>query len=154
MPSLRFYQVEIDNKLKETSVKIEIDNDDSNYMNGFMNRSTLIKCKVLALVPVDKEKYYWLYNLMKKRRFRKYAWSRRKFNSYLFGLEQTMHLKEHKDKNIWEHVIGGSVQIHCYLKKKYGLLVPHTPKIQQPYLEVWSKWRPIKLWYKLLEAYN
>lgn len=158
LPSLRFYNVEISNKIEKTSVRIEIDNDDSNYTNGFMTKSTLIKCKVLTIIPADEKIYYWFYKKLQARTIRKYNWLRRNNRSYVLGLEQDMYFLNKKNKILLhcDEYIGGSGQISCELKKKYGLLTPLSTKVVRlyPYLQEAAVWRPIKLWYNFLAGLN
>ena len=58
IPNLKFYQLNLpDDDLCEHSISLQIKNDDSNYNNGFMTKSTLIKFHTCYLAPGDNYRY-------------------------------------------------------------------------------------------------
>lgn len=61
-PKLYFYQLRPRSDISKSSIKLKIDNDDSNYNNSFMTKSTLLKIHSLYMVPAkDCETAYKLF---------------------------------------------------------------------------------------------
>jgi hypothetical protein len=137
LPPLHFYEIEIDNRLKQTNIHIEIDNNDSDYTNGFMKRSTLLQFRVLSLLPFDKNIYSWFLKKKIDKIFTyRYPWYRRhtsniffSFSNYTFANTkwignngQKIDASIKKEFNILK--IGGSGNLYCPVIKKYGILLP------------------------------
>jgi hypothetical protein len=130
LPCLRFYQIDVDDQLKQSQIVIDIDNNDCDYTNGFMRRSTLLQLRILSLLPEDKKIYSWFLQRMRDRRNTdRYPWYRREGINRLFSLDnvtwignngQNFHNKPkiHAMKNF---NIGGNGRLHCEIIKKYGI---------------------------------
>lgn len=140
-PALRFYEVEIDKKIERLSIRIDINNSDSNYTNGFMTKTTLIRFKYCHFFPLDKRVLSKLSEISKINRLSKnYAWYRTSKN-FIFNLVQNgMHWKgvngqkianflninsvSKKMLNFAEISVGGDGNFFCHLTKKYGIFIP------------------------------
>jgi len=133
-PILRFYEVEIDEKIKHLTLRINIDNSDSNYCNGFMTNSTLIKFKICYFFPFDKRVLFRLKEIRNKNQNSiNYAWYKSKKN-FLFDLTLNgMYCKEIDEQKFEDNSkilhlstrsIGTNVNFICQLTKKYGILMP------------------------------
>jgi len=132
IPNLKFYQLNLPD-IKEHSIKLKIKNSDSNYSNGFMTKSTLIKLHTCNLVPCDDYQYvfnkiYSNNNLMAK------ELDIVNFNliPYLFWRDE----QQNFIKNVSHLTIGGSGTFTCDLIKYINILRPisvvpsHTKKIK------------------------
>ena len=74
-PPLRFYEIEEDKTLDQMELRIEIKNSDSNYNNGFITNSTLLKLQVCFFFPLDRRLLSRLIKIRKKNFINKnYAW--------------------------------------------------------------------------------
>jgi len=85
---LRFYEIEIDQTKNLEELRIEIKNSDSNYINGFMSKSTLIRLNVCYFFPL----YQKLLSRLKKirnnsRLTQNYAWYHL-YKNHIFDLLQ------------------------------------------------------------------
>jgi hypothetical protein len=147
LPILRFYELDVDKQLKQTSVRVDILNDDSNFTNGFISKSTLLKFSFLSLFPVDKKIYKWFNEKKNDRRnSSKYPWYRRDRINYFFTANHNLY-----NKIIWVgnnlqkiqgdvikemklYSIGGSGSLHCEFIKKYGILLPRFLDPIRPYI--------------------
>jgi hypothetical protein len=147
LPPLRFYELEIDNSLHQAIVRIDINNDDSNYVNGFITKSTLLQFRILSLFPFDKKITEWfLQKFCEKRNSYRYPWYRRTRLNNFFNCETTYY-----NKLLWigkngkkiegdntpfmkMHNIGGSGSLFCKFFKKYGILVEEFLENKKSYL--------------------
>jgi hypothetical protein len=57
LPNLNFYKINLLEDRHVQSIKLQVTNSDSNYNNGFMTKSTLIKFHTCCLVPNDDYQY-------------------------------------------------------------------------------------------------
>ena len=131
-PTLRFYELDVDDKLQQALIRIDVDNNDSNYINGFMTKSTQLQFKILSLLPADRKIYEWFKQKAQNQRLTsRYVWHRKKLYNALFSLieESTWIGKNGQKFNNLAHfdndlcIIGGSGSLHCKLIKKYGMLL-------------------------------
>jgi hypothetical protein len=130
-PSLRFYEVEIDKNMDQLILRINVENQDSNYTNGFVSKSTLIKLKVCMFFPLDQKILTRLSKIVKKKFFKKnfawlYAQKNDIFNPLHAGcLRWIGDNKEIYPDNftnfLYTHNIGGNGYFICNLLKKYGI---------------------------------
>ena len=130
---LRFYELEVDKNVKHLTVRINIANNDSNYSNGFVTKSTLIKLKVCYLFPLDKRVLLRLQEIKNKNRNSKnYAWYNARKN-FLFDITGTgmcwkgvngQKFESSSDSPLYLHNVGGNGEYVCQLTKKYGILMP------------------------------
>jgi len=148
LPILRFYELDVDDQLKQSSIRIDIDNDDTNYANGFMSRSTLLKFKVLSLFPLDRKIYEWFKEKKNNQRnSNKYAWYQRNYTNTFFtecqNMYNTMIWIETNGQKIQgditgrpclHHNIGGSGSLHLELIKKYGILLTRFLDPMRPWI--------------------
>lgn len=132
MPTLRFYEIDVENKQNLLELRIDINNNDNNYNNGFMTKSTTLKLRFFSFFPLDKKLLLRLNKIMKKNRFNEnYAWYHRNNNS-IFDLTTNFQWKEEKNKQIFTNTnnyflnrqyVGGSGSFKCTLVKKYGIFI-------------------------------
>ena len=126
----------IDDKILESSnykLKIEIKNSDSNYMNGFISKSTLLFPTVFYIMPYilfeDTINYTQRHFDLYSRKSTAYelkkiiSWYKkrllwpRNFNDYFISIN-----KEKKESP--KYVFGGDVTLEITMKKKYGIYWP------------------------------
>jgi hypothetical protein len=82
-PPLKFYEIDIDPVINKLELRIEIKNQDSDYNNGFMSRSTLIQLRVCHFFPLNQKLLSRLKVIRDKNRCRQnYAWYRRHNNTF------------------------------------------------------------------------
>jgi hypothetical protein len=55
LSNLRIYEIELDSICEHSIIRIEIENNDNNYLNGFMSKNTLIKLSSLYFIPYNKK---------------------------------------------------------------------------------------------------
>jgi len=127
-PPLKFYELEIDGKITNLSLRIDMHNHDSNYTNGYMTRSTLIRLEACAFFPLHPELLLRLQKIKARGLISKnYAWYRT-YKNFVFDLVQNgMCWQEANGLNITNtsvHTIGGDGVFVCELTKKYGILMP------------------------------
>jgi hypothetical protein len=142
LPPLLFYHIDVDNQITQTQIRIDIDNNDSNYINGFITNSTLLQIKVLSLLPQNKKIYEWfLQKHTSRRNTDRYAWYRRKLINRFFKFDQAKWIGNNgqkincnNDMSIEEYSIGGSGSLTCELKKKYGILLAKNQIIKRSYI--------------------
>lgn len=128
-PPLQMYELEMYDDLYQVKLRIEIENEDSNYSNGFMTASTLIQLQVCHFFPMDQTLIGRLRAIMTKNRFTEnYAWYR-STKSSIFDLARAgicWHGKNGEKiyNNTQGYNIGGSGNFVCGLEKKYGIFIP------------------------------
>jgi hypothetical protein len=122
---IKIYEIEINKNLQKLKINIDIKNDDNNYTNGFMTKSTLIKFEILQLIPLH-EGLIKLFKdkgacLLKKN----YPWYHRNFNDWFnilsagFWQEKNSTLRQ---EDFW-YFIGGSGNFLVELIKKYKIFM-------------------------------
>jgi hypothetical protein len=133
-PSLKFYEVEIDTTLDRVELRIEIKNSDSNYTNGFITNSTLIKFQVCYFFPLHEKLLLRFEEIKNKnRQTQNYAWYRF-YKNRIFDLivnslcwqgknEQIVNYNRHLNR----YNLGGDGIFTCGLVKKYQILL-NKPK--------------------------
>jgi hypothetical protein len=145
LPLLRFYEIEVDNKLQQALIRIDVDNDDNNYNNGFMTKSTHLQFKVLSLLPADRKIYEWFALKSQNQRLTdKFAWYRRKlYNTFFSLIDNLTWIGKNRQKftnitsspdGIYTNTIGGSGSLHCELIKKYGILLGRSRRPKHTYI--------------------
>jgi len=131
-PPLRFYEIDIEQTQNQLELRIDINNNDSNYNNGFITKSTLLQLQVCHFFPLDKELLSRLVKIRKKNFINEnYAWfwNNRNtiFNLSVNGIEwrgentQTFDTTNLNKFNL--HAIGGNGHFYCKLVKKYGIFI-------------------------------
>jgi len=133
LPLLRVYEIDIIDSIDQAQIRIDIENNDNNYTNGFVNKSTFLCFREFLLLPKDPSLYRrFLYSARKRLNSVNYAWYRR--DNYFFDLTtcstwignngQTI-----KYRKLRYYTIGGSGTLSCQLYKKYKILIPlvHRP---------------------------
>lgn len=138
LPPLQFYEFDVDDKLQRALIRIDVDNDDSNYSNGFITKSTQLQFKVLSLLPADRKIYEWFGSISRNQRCaEKYAWHRKKLYNIFFSLIDNLTWIGNNGQKFINlthfyndiYPIGGSGSLQCELIKKYGILLG---KLQYP----------------------
>ena len=121
-------------KQSQGTIKIEIKNTDSNYVNGFMTQSTLLYLSVFYMIPYMLfkdpinygQRYLDLFGLEST------AWNVKKMILYYkirvnwpqnFNHYFTVYQNNIKKKAV-ENVVGGNVKFQIEMKKKYGIYWP------------------------------
>jgi hypothetical protein len=134
LPLLRFYELDVNDKLQQALIRIDVNNNDSNYNNGFMTKSTQLQFKVLSLLPADRKIYEWFALKSQTQRLTdRYAWHRKNLYNKFFSLvDNSTWIGKNGQKftniapSLKETVIytvGGNGSLHCELIKKYGILL-------------------------------
>lgn len=136
-PPLQFYEVEIDKTINRIELRIEIENSDSNYCNGFMSVSTLIMLKVCYFFPLDKKLLLRLHKIKNKNRLtHNYGWYRvyknKIFNILHNGLcwqgKNGQIINSDGTEYIESYKLGVDGVFTCELKKKYQILMNKLKK--------------------------
>ena len=50
---LKFYEIDLTNFKDKVKIKIEVENNDSNYTNGFLSKTTLLCLSICTLIPKE-----------------------------------------------------------------------------------------------------
>ena len=131
-PPLRFYEVDIDKRIKNLILRINIDNSDSNYSNGFMTKSTLIKLKIFYFFPFEKRVLLRLKEIRDKNRISKnYSWYRSNKN-YIYDVVKNpiswkglnRQFENISGELLSQFSVGGNGDYISELIKKYGIFMP------------------------------
>ena len=132
-PPLRFYEVEIDTTLNRAELRIEIKNSDSNYTNGFITNSTLIKLQVCYFFPLHQKLLFRLKEIRNKIRLQEYAWYR-SYKHHIFDFFPPLQwqgkngqIVDYNRSNL-AYQIGGDGVFTCELVKKYQILMSKLKK--------------------------
>jgi hypothetical protein len=138
LPPLRFYEVEIDQSHADRlELRIEINNNDNNYTNGFMTSTTLLQLRVFYFFPLNEKLLTRLDKIMIKNRLNKnYSWLCRQksfiFDLVLNGLQwqgkNGQIFNSTKNTLLHDNKIGGDGNFTCELIKKYGIFIPILSK--------------------------
>ena len=128
-PPLKFYEIEIDKQLKELELRIDIDNSDSNYNNGFITNSTLLRLEICYFLPLDKKLLSRLIKIRKKNLINKNYASFHSNKNTIFRLNENgiewigKNTQNFKPKSYTTYTIGGNGYFSCKLVKKYGIFI-------------------------------
>jgi hypothetical protein len=132
-PPLRFYEIDIEQTQNQLELRINIHNDDSNYNNGFITKSTLLQLQVCNFFPLNKKLLSRLVKIRKKNFINKnYAWfcstSNIIFNLNQNGMEwRGENMQTFNTTNAQYDFalmsIGGNGHFYCKLVKKYGIFI-------------------------------
>ena len=130
--SLRFYEVSMDMTLNQVELRIEIKNSDSNNVNGFMSKSTLINLQVCYFFPLHQKLLLRLKEIKNKNSLtQNYAWYRSDIN-HIFNFVSNVNYMIWKgdNKQIFtpNFRIGGNGYFSCLLVKKYGIFITKNNK--------------------------
>jgi len=130
-PKLLIYNVDIDDNWKKIKLKLDIENNDSNYSNGFMTKSTLLILDCLFLLPENKNLYLKFKNWRTKKMISAdYAWFC-SHNRHLFNYATSLYWNQNERRKLEpSECVGGSGCFECELHKKYKIFMPDLP---QPY---------------------
>jgi hypothetical protein len=123
VPNLKFYQLNLPNNFKEYSIKLNIKNSDSNYNNGFMTKSTLIKFHTCCLVPCND--YQYVLNKINSKNSIKFE----EPDMAAFNLIPHLFWKDEQNnflENILHLTIGGSGVFTCDLIRHINILKPKS----------------------------
>lgn len=132
-PPLKFYELQFDKEINNLSLRIDIRNHDSNYSNGYMSRSTLIRLEVCRFFPLEQKLLRRLQKIkMRRRSSENHAWYNAWKNQTFDLVINGMHWQREDGKKITNsgltliraHDIGGDGAFLCELSKKYGILMP------------------------------
>ncbi len=138
LPPLKFYKIEINQPQDQLTIRIDIDNNDNNYTNGFITKSTLLQLQIFYLFPLEEKLLKRLEKIMKKNKLNEnYAWYRRYYNHF-FKISRSTHWhgkngQTFNTRNGYPlelHQTGGSGYFICKLVKKYGIFIT---KFIKPY---------------------
>jgi len=122
IPNLRFYQLDLPDVWKH-SIKLEIKNSDSNYNNGFMTKSTLIRFHTCSLVPCND--YQYVLDKIKSTHNLKFE----EPDTTAFNLIPYLFWKDKKNnfiENVSHLTIGGSGVFACDLIKHLNIIKPKS----------------------------
>ena len=123
---LRFYELDLSDFSDKLNLKIYVDNNDSNYCNGFLSKSTQIQLRECSFFPLNKRLLEKFYEIHKKRFSSKnYAWYQNS-KSQIFSIRT--HFEWRGDNaqilQVEDFYIGGSGYFECKLVKKYKIFIP------------------------------
>ena len=123
IPNLKFYQLNLPNNFQEHSIKLEIKNSDSNYNNGFMTKSTLIKFHTCCLAPSNDYQYVLnKINSAHNLKFEELDMATFNLIPYLFWKNEQNNFIE----NVSHLTIGGSGVFTCDLIRHVNILKPKS----------------------------
>jgi len=122
---LKIYQLEIPKEYDNLNIKIEIENNDNNYTNGFMTRYTVITLKHFYLIPLNIKLFEKLKSWRVKKQISEYyAWWYSNKNGFTDLLPNTNWQEKEKTVNsLTGQRIGTNGIFTCELIKKYGLYI-------------------------------
>ena len=122
----KIFELDIPNSLNNVAIKIEIENNDNNYTNGFMTRYTQVILEHFYLIPLNSKLIARLRTIRRKRQFSEnYAlWQSRKQDILDLILHTSWHEKERKIDFLTGQILGTNGTFICKLRKKYGFLIP------------------------------
>ena len=130
-PPLKIYNFKIENKLEDFFIKISIENNDSNFTNGFMTKSTLITLHTFSFFPFDKKICQRFVDISNKNILKKnYAWGileRNSLTNLILNTTWSNKTSKLQIKNLLQ-TIGGSGYFECKVKKKYNIFIPNITK--------------------------
>jgi hypothetical protein len=139
-PPLRFYEIELSQTLNLAKLRIEIKNSDSNYVNGFMSKSTLITLNVCYFFPLHQKLLLRFKEIKNKNsQTQNYAWYRMHkdiFDLLVNGLcwqgKNGQIVVSDRYYSLCSLTLGGDGVFTCKLLKKYQILI-NKPKKSSRY---------------------
>ena len=132
-PPLKFYELEVDDEVYNLDIRIDIDNYDSNYSNGYMTRSTLLRLEVCHFFPLDQKLLLRLDKIkVRRRNSENYSWylsmKNRIFDLVMNGVcwqgANGQKITSNPSIVLPKYDIGGDGAFVCELTKRYGILIP------------------------------
>jgi hypothetical protein len=122
----KIFELDIPKSLNDVIIKIEIENNDNNYTNGFMTRYTQLILEHFYLIPLNSKLIARLRAIRRKRQFSEnYAlWQSQKQDIMDLILHTSWHEKEKKIDFVPGQIFGTNGKFICKLHKKYGFLIP------------------------------
>lgn len=117
-PKLKIYKLDIPLWPLNNFIKLDIKNSDSNYNNGFMTKSTLIKFHTFLFISIDKTNYESIIKLLS---------NVIPYNFNAFNLiPYTTWTNENNNitKNVSDLTIGGSGTFKCDLFRDVNVFRP------------------------------
>ena len=139
MPNLQFYEIDVKKKQDLLELRIDINNNDNNYNNGFMTKSTLLQLRIFSFFPLNKKILLRLKKINYKNRLTKnYAWEGciknaifdLTSNDFQWNKENGQIITNTPGNLLKKYYIGGSGCFKCELVKKYGMFIA---KLKKPY---------------------
>lgn len=135
-PPLKFYEIKINEQQQELSLRIDVDNSDSNYNNGFYSKGTLLQLKVFAFFPLNKELLAKLQKIIIKNIYDEnlpWIYNSKNFVFELSGREvkwlgKNKQIVATSTESFFLQKIGGDGCFVVELKKKYGILIGNIAK--------------------------
>lgn len=124
----------IDNEILKTSdgkITIKIQNSDSNYVNGFMTKSTLLHLSTFYIMP-----YSWFKNPIETTQRYLNIWSKKAKQyslkeiinyysttriDYPINLKKSFNIIQNGERKNNDYVVGGDCNYEIELKKKYNI---------------------------------
>jgi len=146
----------VDDEILKTAggnVSIEIKNNDSNYNNGFMTKSTLLNIAGFYVIPeifvnnaikiTQRHENFWGKNNHTdlKKIFKFYVTSRNTFpTNLIFCLKRKLANNQEEDNSLL-YPIGGDCQFIFKLKRKYHVWWPDytTHQARFPHMDAWKR---------------
>lgn len=117
-PNLKIYQLDLPHTIKENFIKLEIQNSDSNYNNGFMTKSTLLKMNKFLLMPVSDFDTGLAY--LHKKKFNSYQLTQYDLIPYTSWIDiENTHIED-----VYHQNIGNSGYFVCNLIEKVNFFRP------------------------------
>lgn len=131
LPKFLIYNIDVDDNWKKIRLKLDVDNDDSNYSNGFMTKSTLLILDQLFLLPENKNLYLKFKDWRRKKMLSaNYAWFCSCHRDF-FNCTTSLYWNQNERKKVEPgECVGGSGYFECELYKKYKIFIPD---LSQPY---------------------
>ena len=119
IPKLNMYKLDVPTWPLNNFIKIDIKNSDSNYNNGFMTKSTLIKFHTFLFVTGDKDNYESLIKLLSNS-------ISHNFNKNFNLIPYTVWTDENNNviKNVSDLTLGGSGTFKCDLFRDVNVFRP------------------------------
>lgn len=160
LPPIKFYEISIDKKLNELNFEIKIQNNDSNYCNGFLTGSTKLKLQICHFFPLDRNVLERLHMIKQKNCFSEnYAWycsfKQRIFDLGANGIcwqgENGQKIENKTHTKLAAYNIGGNGKFFIELIKKYNIFMP---RLKFPCRHTFSKYLIDHLLDKYLEYEN
>ena len=134
LPNLRIYEIELDSICEQSIIRIEIENNDNNYLNGFISKNTLIKLSSLYFIPYNKKLIKKLIRRQRSIQYNEhYAWQKSSKNTLFDLLPYSMWFGKNKEIfgnkiNLIDCEIGGEGFFECKLRKKYNFFITTLKK--------------------------
>ena len=137
-PPLKFYELSMYERQNIDKIKfrIDIENNDNNYANGFMTASTLLKLNLFYFFPLHKKLISRLDKIAEKNKNSKnYAWIRNEKNFFFDLLPHTQWYSKNTQTScdntgygLKEQSLGSNGYFTCELQKKYNIFITKLKK--------------------------